>query len=201
MMDLFSDYKFFLLLLAIALGLQNYFHYIAQTLKGEFKPHMFSWGIWSLLSWIVFAAQWNKDAGLGQWQTFIMAIGTGIIAIIAYYKGDKHYAKTDWAALLCSLSAIPIWIVTKDPLWSVVLVTIIDVIACWPTVRKAWVKPHEDSARIFFTCGIITALGFLALSTVTVTTALYPAAITVINFTITGIILLRRNTGRTIRGQ
>lgn len=187
-----ADYRVWLVVIGMVLGLQNYAYYIYKTLKGVFKPHLFSWGIWMILGAIIFAAQYSKDAGPGMWQTFTMVLGLAAITLLAVFKGDKNYTRSDWLCLFFSLMAIPLWVLTKDPLWSVILVTIIDVVATWPTIRKAYVRPHEESSRAFFTAAIICSMGFLALSKLTVTTGLYTGTIAILNYATTALILMRR---------
>ena len=55
-----ADYKVWLAVACIILSVQNYSYYIYKTLKGVFKPHLFSWGIWMILGAIAFAAQFSK---------------------------------------------------------------------------------------------------------------------------------------------
>lgn len=186
------DYRFWLLIIGVVLAAQNYIFYIHKTLQGVFKPHMFSWGIWTLLSCVAFAAQWVKDAGPGTWQTAFMTVGVAIITVVAYFKGDRNYTRSDWLALAFSLLAIPLWIVTHDPLWSVILVTVIDIVATWPTVRKTWHKPHQESTRAFATAALTCFLGFASLSVITVTTGLYMGTVTIVNIGIAIMIPLRR---------
>lgn len=186
------DYHSWLMILGVLLAAQNYTVYIIQTLKGVFKPHMFSWGVWTLLSAIAFAAQLSKDAGPGTWQTAFMTFGVGVITIVSWFKGDREYTRTDWLSLAFSLLAIPLWIATKDPLWSVILITVIDVVATWPTLRKSWLRPYEESARAFGTAALTCFLGFISLSLITVTTGLYMGTIALVNVGITVVILARR---------
>lgn len=192
MMPADIDYHFWLMIAGVVLAAQNYFVYTVQTLKGVFKPHMFSWGIWTLLSAIAFAAQWSKDAGPGVWQTAFMTLGVAVITVVAYFKGDRNYTRSDWICLAFSILAIPLWALTNDPLWSVILITIIDLVATWPTIRKTWQKPHQESARAFATAALTCFLGFASLSVLTVTTGLYMGTITAVNIGITVMILLRR---------
>ncbi len=63
-----------------------------------------------------------------------------------------------------------------DPLWSVMLVTAIDVLAFWPTVRKSWAFPDEEKAQTYALSTAKYALMLVALDSVNVTTVLYPAS-------------------------
>jgi hypothetical protein len=74
-------------------------------------------------------AQLSDMAGAGSWATGLSASFWPGTAIIALYRGDKHITRGDWLAFAATSLAIPLWIVTSDPLWSVLLVTWIDAVA------------------------------------------------------------------------
>jgi len=186
------DYKLVLLLIGMTLSVTNYTLYLRAIAKGKVKPHMFTWAVWTLLGAIAFAAQWSENAGLGMWQTGLMTCGTFLITIFSWFKGERNYTRSDWIALLSSLLAIPLWMATDDPVWSVILITVIDVVAAWPTARKSWSDPVHESPRAFFTAGVISGLGVSALSVHNVTTTLYSGTITTLNFMIAAMILVRR---------
>ncbi len=186
------DYKIWLALLGITLEGINIAVYLFKTYKGVFKPHLFSWLIWALLNGIVFAAQLSKDAGPGTWQTGFACLCLTIVTIVALFKGDRNFKPSDWVALIFSLLAIPLWVATKEPLWSVILVSIIDIVITWPTARKSWAKPHQESIGVFLIGGIITSLGLISLEVFTVTTVLYGATIVILDLALCVMILARR---------
>lgn len=39
--------------------------------------------------------------------------------------------------------ALPLWYITTDPLWSVVILTTLDLLGFAPTSRKAYVHPYK----------------------------------------------------------
>lgn len=187
-----DDYKVVLVAIAILLAIGNYATYLYSIFKGKFRPHLFTWGIWSLLGAIAFAAQWAEDAGPGMWLTFTITVGGVFISAVSFFKGDKDYKKSDWACLAFALLAIPLWMVTDDPVWSVILVTIIDIVAAWPTFRKSWHDPERESPQAFFLASIHPVLSIAAMSVINITTALYLAVIALLNFSTAVLILVRR---------
>lgn len=190
--DILADYKFWVMLLGMALSAQNYIYYIRKTLEGAFKPHMFSWGIWALLCAISFAAQYSENAGFGMWQNAFMTAGLAIVTFLAFFKGNKTYTMSDWACLVAALFAIPLWALTKTPLYSVLLITGIDIIATIPTITKSWRNPFEESSRAFAMAGVICGLSILSLDVFNLTTTFYMGTITLLNFALAGMILYRR---------
>lgn len=166
--------------------------YLVSILRGHTKPHVFTWVIWSLLTSIAFVIQYVEGAGSGSWATGVAAVFCIITTLSCYWKGEKRITRFDWAVFVLSTTAIPLWLVTKNPTWSIILVTAIDVAAYLPTIRKSWSKPYEEMT---FTTNISTAkhiVSLMAMEQFKLTTVLYPAALIVANMVLVGAIYLRR---------
>jgi hypothetical protein len=74
----------------------------------------------------------------------------------------------------------------------VILITLIDIIAYYPTIRKSWHKPHEE-ALLSYTIGSVKFfLSVVALSNFTIITMLYPVAIILANTALISLCLWRR---------
>lgn len=157
------------------------------------KPHAFSWLIWGTISAVGFAAQVAEGAGPGAWARGFACATCFLLVVIGYMRGDRGYTRGDWITLGVSLAAIPLWMVTKTPLWSVILVCIIDTVGFIPTVRKAWDRPWEEPASgyAFFTAGAL--LSIFAIERYTPATWLYPVLMVFTNCSMTAYLLIRRN--------
>ncbi|MBI1362613.1 MAG: hypothetical protein GC134_01375 [Proteobacteria bacterium] len=177
---------------AAALGGYSQLYYIFVILRGRARPHMFSFLIWGTVMGIAAAAQWSAGAGAGVWWTTVSALGCLGIALLAVFKGEKNITRSDRMALIAAFSAIPLWYATKEPLFSVLLVTTIDVVGFYPTFRKSYIRPFEESALAFFIGGFSSFLSVLALGAFTATTVLYPAIIAVTNAVFVSMLLWRR---------
>ena len=86
----------------------------------------------------VFAAQYTNAAGAGSWQTGEAAFLCAVIAVLALLRGERKVTRADWAAFIGSLSALPLLVVTKNPLSSVIMLTMIDAIGFYPTLRNSY---------------------------------------------------------------
>jgi hypothetical protein len=179
--------------LAVAFALVSYGPYFLATLKGTNKPHAFSWVLWSLLTWIAFAIQTLSGAGPGAWASGVTAFCCVVIGFASVKHGEKGVTRSDWAAFLMGLMAIPLWIATKDPTASALLVTFVDLAGFYPTFRKSWHKPHEEMVTTHALSMIKHLLSIGALVVVNIPTAFYPASLFVANVLLSGMILLRRS--------
>jgi len=159
--------------LSLLLSVVSYVPYIRSIFVASTKPHAFTWLVWGTVMAIAFIAQLSDKAGAGSWATGLSAAFCLGIAIIAVFRGEKHITRGDWIAFLITLLAIPLWVVTSDPLWSVLLVTGIDAIAYYPTFRKSYAKPDEELAFKYVLTVIRYLFSLLALEHFTIVTSVY----------------------------
>jgi hypothetical protein len=172
--------------------------YFVALWKKTAKPHVFSWVLWCLINAIIFAAQTVSGAGAGAWTAGAAVLTCGAIAAYALKYGEKDFTLSDWAIFLMALAALPLWAATKNPLWSVILVSVIDTVAFLPTLRKSWNKPHQEVALAFFVGGVGSACGLVAMEDYSFTNCIYPLVIVVVNTLFTATLLYRRHVLRLI---
>lgn len=187
------SYKEILSLVAIALTFIAFFPYIRAIIKGTIKPHVFSWIIWGSTTFVVFLAQLEDHGGVGAWPIGVSGIITIFIAWLAYLKrADLAITRTDRLFLVSALSALPLWYVTSDPLWAVVLLTVIDVLGFGPTLRKAYAFPHSESLLFFALFAARNLIVVMALEHYSLTTVLFPAVIAAACLLLMALITYRR---------
>jgi hypothetical protein len=191
-----SDMKDIFGILGAAFLTASAIPYIAALWKRQAKPHAFSWTLWSLINAIVCAAQVHSGAGAGAWSTATTAIVNGGIAIYAFRNGEKNVTRSDWAFFLSALAALPLWIATKDPMWSVILVCVIDTFGFFPTVRKSWHRPYEEVLMTFVLGEIGFFFSILALENYSLTNWLYPGVVLATNSAFIVTLLYRRRISR-----
>jgi hypothetical protein len=178
---------------AIVLTIVAFFPYIRSILQGKIKPHVFSWVIWGLTTCVIFLAQVQDKGGVGAWPIGVSGCITLYIALLAYSKRtDISIARTDWFFLLSAMTSLPFWYFTKDPLWAVIILTIVDVAGFGPTIRKAYHFPFEEQVTFFALFMTRNLLVILALEHYSLTTVLFPAVIAIVCIVLMIVIVLRR---------
>jgi hypothetical protein len=164
--------------LAVALTFYAFLPYIRDILRGKIRPHVFSWVIWSVTTVVVFFAQWRAGGGLGAGVIGLSGAITLFIATLAWLgRGDVKITRTDWAFFIGALLSLPLWYVTDDPLWAVVVLTTVDLLGFGPTVRKVIDDPHAESPGFFALFLVRNVLVVFSLETLSLTTALFPVAV------------------------
>lgn len=169
-------------IIGVAITFIAYGAYIYSIFKGHTRPHPFSWFLWGILTAIGFFAQLSDNAGPGAWITGVSAVITLLIALIGYLKkSDIVITKTDWWIFISVLAAIPLWLVTETPLYSVILITVIDAAAFYPTFYKTWYRPEQELAFEHLMAALKFILSLFALNHYSVITVLYPLSLIIMN--------------------
>jgi len=185
--------KLLLSIAASALTIWAFVPYIRDIRNGTYTPHFFSWIIWAITTTIVAIAQFSAKGGLGAWPILLSGLITAYVAYLAFTKKSTlRITRTDWVFFWGALLSIPVWYLTADPLWSVIILTTIDLFGFWPTLRKSWTHPQEESSGFYVLMGIRNLLACIALESYSWTTLLFPALIALGCGLVIGILYYRK---------
>lgn len=170
------DLKQTLSAFAIALTFAAFAPYVTAILRGQTKPHVFSWVIWGATTFVVAFAQLAGGAGVGAWPIMVSGVISAAMAVLSFVKrGDYSVTRSDWLFLALGLSSLPAWYVTADPLAAVIILAIADLLGFGPTIRKGYARPFEENLAFFVIITLRNAVAIAALENYTWTTLLWPA--------------------------
>lgn len=186
------DYQIVLGVFAALLTFVAFFLYVRSALREGTKPHPFTWFLITIIDTTVFVAQVLNGGGPGTWAVGTGAALSGIVFLIALIYGEKRIARIDWICLALALFGIAIWITTSNALLAVVFASITDVLVKLPTFRKSYIRPNEESITMWSVDIVLYSLSIGALSTLSWTTALFPAVIVINDIALVAMILFRR---------
>lgn len=179
-------------IIAIALVFVGYAPYIVDVFKGTTKPHIFSWFIWGLAAAIIYALQVSAGAGFGSLVTGAVAVISLCICILGFKYGTRDIKRSDIVFLALALCAIPLWLVVKQPILSIVLLSTIDMLGFAPTVRKTWNDPHSETLLFYIITTFRHGLSIIALEHYNIVTTLFPITWAVANALFAMMLIARR---------
>lgn len=168
-------------IIATLITLFSYLLYFRGIIFHGTVPHAVSWFVWALFGGIAFVGQVIGNGGAGSWPTGVGALFCLVIAIIGLWRGGREIRLPDYACLLLALVAIVAWKLCSDPLIAVVIVTFADVTAMIPSLRKALIRPRQETLSTFLLTAVRHALALFALSERSALTALYPSVLILSN--------------------
>ena len=188
----FFTFKNIIGIVAIALTFIGYAPYFRDLLKGKTKPHIFSWFIWAIVTSIIYALQVSAGAGLGSLVTLAVAVISLLIFILGFKNGNKIIKKIDVVFLVLALLAIPLWLVIKQPVLSIILLSTIDMLGFAPTVRKSWENPYSETLSLYTITTFRHGLSIIALAHYNIVTLLFPATWVIANALFSIMLIVRR---------
>lgn len=186
------DIKSTLGIIAVAISIFSLFPYIFDILKKKTKPHLYTWVIWTPLTFIAFFSQISDNAGAGAWTTGVTAMLCLIILALSVKFGTTDITKSDKIILAGVILATALFLIVKNALLSIILVTFIDVAAFYPTIRKSIKKPYEETLSTHNLAALKHFISLFALDKVSVVTALYPSAVFLANLVLVAVMIKGR---------
>jgi hypothetical protein len=185
-------WRFALSVVATALVFIGYVPYIRDVLRGKTKPHAYTWGMGLLVTAV---SLWGLIVGQAGWAAlvlFAIVLLTAVIFVLSLRYGVRKGTRLDnWCLGFCLL-AFPLWVVTKSPVYAVVLLNLIDAVAFIPTLVKAYRHPYSETLFSYQMNVVRFGLLITALQNYSVLTLAYPVTWFVCNLLFVMVVTERR---------
>jgi hypothetical protein len=187
------SYKELFSLISIVLTLVSFYPYIVSIKKGETKPHYFSWIIWGLTTTLSSFTELADDGGVGAYSVLIGGIICFYIAYLAYkQKRDYVIDRGDWISFYIALGSLVIWYITSTPLWTAIILTIVDSIGFIPTFKKSYNYPWEEHIGFYILITVKNLFAIVAMENYTITTTFFLWIINILSIIFIFFLLWRR---------
>jgi len=186
------DIKLAFSIVAFIVGVVAFIPYIKDTLAGRTKPHAYTWLIWSITVAVAAAGVWYGSGGYTAVNLAIMAALTGGVFFLSLAYGTRNVTRSDAVLLALVLAAIIPWLIFKDPTFSVLMVTAIDMAGYFPSMRKSYAEPWSESLSSWALFTVTGLFLLLALNTYNIITMIYIFMSIIMNVILIGICLTRR---------
>lgn len=184
--------KIIFTIIATAVGVFAFFPYLRDIFLLKTKPHVYTWLIWSITQGTAVFGIWY---GGGSWGALNLTVGTIFVIIVFLFSlkhGTKNITKSDTAILIVAFCAILVWWLLDQPLISVIMVSVIDIIGYIPSFRKSYQEPWSETLVSWALFSVSNIFAILALSEYNLLTTTYLVAITLANISLFTFCFLRR---------
>ncbi|MFA6410042.1 MAG: hypothetical protein WCW26_00490 [Candidatus Buchananbacteria bacterium] len=180
----------YLVLLGAVVNLAGGLFYIKETLKGKTKPNKVTWLMWAISPFIATAAALSAGVGWAVLPVF-MAGFVPFLVFVASFINPKSYwqlEKFDYLCGACSILALILWAITRQPLVAIIFSIASDGFAALPTIIKSWKKPKTESVQAYITGTFNALTSFFALKTFGLSEIAFPIYLVLVNLTTTIVI-------------
>ena len=90
------------------------------------------------------------------------------------------------------MTSLPLWYFTSNPLWSVIILTTVDLLGFVPTFRKSYSQPYTEQLTFFNLMASRNIIIIIALENYSLTTLMFPAATAIACILFVLMVLIRR---------
>lgn len=162
--------------LATILALVGYIPYLIDMFRGKNQPHLDTWISIFVITAVVAYIQVIGGSGVG---AVAVVVGVAVDAVILAYcfkYGTKDVVAFDKICLAISLVGVAAYVLFRDqPLVALAIVTVAELVAFVPTVRKTRNDPYSESLTSYYLIGLKLVFVLLALEAYNLLTVSYPA--------------------------
>jgi hypothetical protein len=162
--------------IAIALTFIGYIPYYRDIVRKRTHPHLYSWALWGLLTILIVALQLTGGAGISALVTASAGFLCFGVIVLGLKHGKRDITTSDKVVAIMSLIAMAFWLIAKQPITSIFLAVIADLLAFGPTIRKSWNKPQTETLSLYTTNTLRFGLAVIAVKNYTILSTLWPAS-------------------------
>lgn len=179
-------------LLSILIAVVSYSIYFRNIFTHKTRPHSITWLIWGTLNALIFYQQITHGGGAGSWVTLAASIANLLIFGVSLRYGERRMTRLDYACLILAVIALVLWGFNKDSDASVIIASVVFIIALIPTWRKSLLNAYEETAWTYGLNSLKFLIALLALTSISLMTAFYPFVLCVTNSVFVIFLVLRR---------
>jgi hypothetical protein len=152
--------------------------YLRDTIKGTTKPHRVTWGVVVFLNVVGFANQFASGADNSLWIFAAAVVMTTSIFIASLKNGVGGQSNSDIFSLTtCSLGII-LWLVFKDPMFSIFANIFVGFVALLPTYKKTKKDPDSETKITWLLGTLSTMLAAISVGELNLLLLLLPVSST-----------------------
>ncbi len=191
-MQAVEDWKDALGILSVAIAVIAAIIYVAQTLRGDVRPHPLSWFLFGVLSATGYWVQRDQGARQGSWTLLAMTIICFLFVAASVARGERSFSNQEWALTIAGGAVFILYLFTREANVAAALTTIVDALGYGPTFVRGWTYPRKDSVTSFALNGAKFVPSLMAMAPISFATSFYPATLLVLNAAVAIMLVMRR---------
>jgi len=191
-MQVMNGWRDALGLFSVALAILAAAVYIAQTVRGEVRPHPLSWLLFGILSLTGYLVQRGEGARQGSWTLLAMTVICFLFVAVSVARGERSFSRQEWAFAVVGGAVFVIYLFTGQANVAAALITLVDALGYGPTFVRGWAFPRKDSATSFALNGVKFVPSLIAMDPISFATSFYPATLLALNSAVAIMLIARR---------
>lgn len=151
-------------IIAGILALAGYIPYIISIFLGHTRPERATWFIWTLVGGLLAISYLFSGDQNTIWLPIGYFIGPLFVAILSIKYGYSTWSKLDTICVVAALISIIPWLLSKNPMFTLLLNVLIDSTGAIPTLIKTYREPETEDFTAWLIFFIANTLQVVAIS-------------------------------------
>lgn len=171
--------------------------YIRAVLRGQVRPRLVSWGIWTVLAGIMTLAALQEGQLQSALLTGVTAAACGAILLLGWKRGSREMSRLDIVCLIGAITGVIVFFLVKDATIALAVSVAVDAVAFIPTLVHGWTNPEEESLSSFAMAasGEVFVIVAAVMSGATTAGLIYPIYAVLFNGAMTGLLIIGSHYG------
>ena len=189
-----TQYLQYLVFIGAIVFLAGVISYIKATFKGSTRPNKASWLLWSVASLIATLAALADGVRWSVLPVFMSGFGP-LLIFLASFVSKKSYWKLerfDFLCGLCSVLALVLWGITKEPVIAIIFAIASDAFAAVPTLVKSWKYPETETVDVYAAGLFCSLTSFTAAKMWSFAEVAFPVYLVIVNLSLIISVLKKR---------
>ena len=178
--------------IAGALALLSMIPYVASILRGQTKPSLTTWAIWTVAGSMVAATYMASGATHTWWLAGAYVINPLVVTLMSLKYGVRASEPLDWICLAGAMSSLVPWLVYDSPAVALYMNIVVDLLGAIPTLKKSFLTPESENRLSWLMTFIATIFNVFAVERWEPQIFVYPVYAFVMTGLIWGALALRR---------
>lgn len=159
--------------------------YILSIFRGQAKPNLASWFIWTVVGIALCTSHWATGARHSVWVPLSYVLGPFVVTLLAIRYGERTWTRFDKACLAAAALSFVLWWLSGSPLVALCMNVLIDFLGALPTIRKSWTHPESEDRLSWAMFLVANTINLLAVEAWRFSGAMYPLYLVLVTFIIT----------------
>lgn len=149
---------------ATVVGTIGFVWYAVSICKGETRPSRMTWFILTTISLLVAVVNFEMEASSTLGVYVMSVLGSLLIFILSIFKGVGGWGYHDRIAFFGVLLAVTAWLLSTNPLYSLLIALSFDFWGLYPTIIKVARNPETEAWLPWVITFVSSVLNFIALN-------------------------------------
>ncbi len=172
--------------------------YILSIRRGETRPNRVTWGIWTMIGFILLGSYYSIGATNTLWLLIAQVISQFVITVYAFRYSRGRWQQLDRICLAGAGLSLLLWWRSGSPLVALLMNTTMDLLGAVPTIKKIYHDPDSEDLIFWVMSFVATVLNLLAIENFSLSFVVFPLYLFGLNIVI--LILLTRHKWSQFKG-